>query len=336
MASNATTVAANIPTDIAATTAPQLIGTLFNWLLFGVLSVQTYVYYLNFADDNIWNKVAVYGTYVFEIVQTAMTAADLYFWFATGFGNMSHIGNVNISPADTPILCGIIAAVVQFFFAYRIFTLRRAYWWISLLIVLTSLVQTVGAIATGFRAFKLQEYSRFHENLYFPQSFDVWLIGDTVCDVLIAGTMSWLFFVTRREGSHYGNRILGKLVRLVVETNTLTAGMALLSFICYVTLPNSPLFVCTTLIMGKLYSNTLLVTFNNRIALRNGLAQTESVKFQTSSNNSRVPIRRGADSGNEDSFHVGTNTFVVKTQEVYEIGPLAERTKLQEFPKSAV
>ncbi|KAF5329725.1 hypothetical protein D9619_009481 [Psilocybe cf. subviscida] len=320
MTSNATTIAANIPADIAATTAPQLIGTLFNWLLFGVLSVQTYVYYLNFANDNIWSKVAVYGTYIFEIVQTAMTAADLYFWFASGFGNMSHIGNVNISPADTPILCGIIAAVVQFFFAYRIFTLRRAYWWISLLIVL---------------AFKLQEYSRFHENLYFPQSFDVWLIGDTVCDVLIAGTMSWIFFVTRREGSHHGNRILGRLVRLIVETNTLTAGMALLSFICYVTLPNSPLFVCTTLIMGKLYSNTLLVTFNNRIALRNGLGQTESAKFQTSSSNSRVPIRRGVESGNEDAFYVTNNTFGVKSQELYEIRPLSGRTKPQTSLKPA-
>ena len=56
--------------------------------------------------------------------------------YASGFGNLIHLGNVNISPADTPILCGIIAAVVQFFFAYRIYTLRRSYWWICVLIVL--------------------------------------------------------------------------------------------------------------------------------------------------------------------------------------------------------
>ena len=62
------------------------------------------------------------------------------------------------------------------------------------------------------------------------------------------------------------------------------------------------------------------MTFNNRIALRNGLAQTESVKLQTSSSSSRVPIRRGAELGNEDAFYVGTNTFGVKSQEVYEIG----------------
>lgn len=82
-----------------------------------------------------------------------MTAADLYFWsvshyfpqvyifktrfrFASGYGNLLHLGNVNISPVDTPILCGIIASVVQCFFAYRVYTLRPSYIWICVLIVL--------------------------------------------------------------------------------------------------------------------------------------------------------------------------------------------------------
>ncbi|KAF8883645.1 hypothetical protein CPB84DRAFT_1789931 [Gymnopilus junonius] len=171
--SNATDLLPPIPSDIAATTGPQIIGTLINWALYGVLSVQTYVYYLNFPDDNIWNKLLVYGSYIVEVVQTAMTAADLCFWFASGFGNMNHLGNVNISPVDTPILCGIIAAVVQCFFAYRIYNLRRSLLWVSVLIVLTSIVQTVGAFGVGYRAFKLQEYVDFHENVIFPQSFDV-------------------------------------------------------------------------------------------------------------------------------------------------------------------
>ncbi|KAF5319546.1 hypothetical protein D9619_008575 [Psilocybe cf. subviscida] len=313
MSSNSS-MAVNIPADIAATTAPQLIGTLINWLFFGVLSVQTYVYYLNFPDDKIGNKIAgrSYSERFAKPPVTAMTGADMYFWFATGFGNMGHIGNVNITPADIPLLCGIIAGVVQFFFAYRIYTLRRSYLWISVLIVLTSLVQTAGALAVTIRSFKLQEFSRFHENLYFPQSFDVWLIGDTVCDILIAGTMLWIFYVTRKEGNHYSNRILGRLVRLIVETNTLTASMALISFICYVTLPNSPLFVCTTVIMGKLYSNTLLVTFNNRIGLRKGFAKN-GYSYEDSAG-FRGPFRIGTDSGSNI-----TNTFDINIDTVVEV-----------------
>lgn len=72
------------------------------------------------------------------------SGADLQFeWyrFGTGYGNMIHLANVYISPWDTPFLCGIIAAVVQCFFAYRIWTLQRDYWWLCLLIVLVRIYQ---------------------------------------------------------------------------------------------------------------------------------------------------------------------------------------------------
>ncbi|KAF8073443.1 hypothetical protein FPV67DRAFT_747127 [Lyophyllum atratum] len=263
-----------IPENIAAITAPQILGTLFNWGLYGVLSVQVYIYYLNFPDDKLSTKCLVYGTYIFEIAQTCITAANVFFWFASGYGNMIHLGDTYISPLDTPFLCGVIAAVVQCFFAYRIYTLRKSYWWICVLILLTSVVQTAGAFGTAWRAYKLGEFDRFHEAIIFPQSFHVWLLGDTVSDALIAGSMLWIFYQSRKDEYQHANsnKILAKLVFLIVETNTLTASMALLSFIFYAAFPGQKFFICTTFIMGKLYSNTLLVTFNNRIVLRNSVS----------------------------------------------------------------
>ncbi|KAF5329593.1 hypothetical protein D9619_009421 [Psilocybe cf. subviscida] len=146
----------------------------------------------------------------------------MYFWFATGFSNISHMNNVNLTPVDVPMLCGLIASVVQIFFAHRIYTLRRGYWVICCLIALTSLVQLGGAIGNGSRSFKIQKFSEFHQNIVFPQSMHVWLVGDVVCDVLIAGTMLKLFFASRKKTTAQGNRILKQVVRLIVETNTLT------------------------------------------------------------------------------------------------------------------
>jgi len=264
-----TTALPPIPADIAATTAPQMFGILINWMLYGVLSVQAYVYYNNFPDDKLWNKVIVYTAFIIESTQTAMCAADLYFWYGTGFGNLNHLGNVNVSPVDTPLLCAMVAAIVQCFFAFRIVTLRRSFLWIAVLIVLLSILQMGGGIAGAIMALKLQEYAKFHSSWVITRTIYIWLLGDTVCDVLVAVTMLWLFYITRNEGTKHASRILGKLVRLIVETNTLTAGMAIVSVLLYVILPNSPLYICMNVIMGKLYTNTLLVTFNNRLALRN-------------------------------------------------------------------
>ncbi|KAF9465214.1 hypothetical protein BDZ94DRAFT_416157 [Collybia nuda] len=302
-----------IPDNITAITAPQIIGTLFNWCLFGILSVQVYIYYLNFPDDKLSVKCLVYGTYLFEAVQTSLSAADLYFWFASGYGNMIHLGNVYISPWDTPFLCGIIAAVVQCFFAYRIWTLQRNYWWLSVLIVLTSTVQTAGAFGTAVRAHVLANFDRFHENIIFPASFHVWLLGDTVSDIIIAGSMLYIFHRSKKQEYQHANKILARLVRLIVETNTLTASMALLSFILYAAFPGGNLFICTTLIMGKLYSNTLLVTFNNRIALRKAAAEGASSN----------PGARGQGSfGNTGSAHrsLGSNTFDSTFGGTYRLG----------------
>lgn len=264
-----------IPDNIAMITAPQILGTLFNWGLYGVLSVQIYIYYLNFPDDKLPTKCLVYGTYLFEVAQTCITAANVFFWFARGYGNMIRLEDTYFSPLDTPFLCGIIAAVVQCFYAYRIYTLQKSYWWICVGIILTSMIQTAGAFGTAFRAYKLGEFGRFHENIIFPESFHVWLLGDTVSDILIAGSMLWLYYKYRNQEIRHANKILAKLVFLIVETNTLTASMALLSFIFYAALPGQNYFICTTFVMGKLYSNTLLVTFNNRIALR-GVARPDN------------------------------------------------------------
>ncbi|KJA23714.1 hypothetical protein HYPSUDRAFT_39550 [Hypholoma sublateritium FD-334 SS-4] len=283
-----------IPLNITSITGPLIFGTLINWTLYGVLSLQIYVYYQNFPDDSLRNKLLVYGCYVIEMAQTAMNGADFFFWFGSGFGNVAGLGEVHISPLDVPIFCGIIAAIVQLFFAYRIFTLRRSYLWICILIILTSTLQITAAIATGYRSFKLHSFTHFHENNLFPQAFDVWSVGNTACDTLISGTMLWLLYKSEDNGCGHSKKIIGKLVRLVVETNTLTASVALLSFVFYVSVPHLNLYVFTTLIMGKLYSNTLLVTFNNRIALRN---MSEVIHFDAEG--SRQPCRRQGPSGIE-------------------------------------
>ena len=73
----------------------------------------------------------VYGIFLLETLQTALSGADIYYWFASGFGNMLHLGNPYISPFDTPVLCSLIALLVQGFFCYRIWLLIKSARWLS-------------------------------------------------------------------------------------------------------------------------------------------------------------------------------------------------------------
>jgi hypothetical protein len=66
----------------------------------------------------------VYFTFLLETAQTALTGADIYYWFIEGYGDMERLSNSYLSPIDVPIFHGIIALVVQGYFCYRIWSLN--------------------------------------------------------------------------------------------------------------------------------------------------------------------------------------------------------------------
>jgi hypothetical protein len=73
------------------------------------------------------------GCFVFllETAQTALTGVDVYRWFITGFGNLDSLRNPNVSAIDSPTMSGIVSLIVQLFYCYRIWTLRKQLWWLS-------------------------------------------------------------------------------------------------------------------------------------------------------------------------------------------------------------
>ncbi|KAH8995888.1 hypothetical protein EDB86DRAFT_2759838, partial [Lactarius hatsudake] len=106
-----------------------LLGIIWNWCLYGILLVQFYVYSYNFPTDKRLLKLLgrriplryiVLGVFLMETLQTALSCADLYYWFASGFGNMNRLASPYASSFDVPIIGSVVALAIQFFFVYRI------------------------------------------------------------------------------------------------------------------------------------------------------------------------------------------------------------------------
>jgi hypothetical protein len=83
--------------------------------------------------------LAVYGVLFLETLQTALSGADLYYWFASGFGNVERLTMPYISFFDVPILGSVVSLTVQLFFVYRIWVLsKKRWWWLCLIICLVT------------------------------------------------------------------------------------------------------------------------------------------------------------------------------------------------------
>jgi hypothetical protein len=80
----------------------------------------------------------VYGIFLLETIETALSGWDLYHWFASGFGNMDHLKNPYAGAIDVPIIGSIVSGTIQHFFIYRIWVLSDRKSW--LLCVIASIV----------------------------------------------------------------------------------------------------------------------------------------------------------------------------------------------------
>ncbi|KAI0270128.1 hypothetical protein BGY98DRAFT_904780, partial [Russula aff. rugulosa BPL654] len=89
-----------------------LLGGVWNWCFYGALVVQFYVYSYNFPRDNKYTKLFVYSIFFLETLQTALSGADLYYWFASGYGNLEHLASPYISFFDAPILGSVVSLSV--------------------------------------------------------------------------------------------------------------------------------------------------------------------------------------------------------------------------------
>ncbi|KAH9044166.1 hypothetical protein EDB84DRAFT_1636373 [Lactarius hengduanensis] len=266
--------------DVISVAAPLLFGVLFNWTLFGVLCVQIYVYSYNFRTDRRIVKILVYFVFLLETIQTALTGADIYYWFVAGFGNVERLGNSHFFPVDVPIIGTVIAFIVQGYFCYRIWVLnkRTSLRWICWIISVAAVTESAAGIWATIKPLMDENYATPKKT-----SIYLWAISSALADILIVVAMTLLL---RRASGNFSSFVLIRVVRLTIETNALSgticlsetphsrasnfslATLVITTLVLFVAFPNERYYTYTIYVFGKVYSNTLLVSLNNRIYLR--------------------------------------------------------------------
>lgn len=297
-----------IPSDIATIAGPLLLAYLFHWGLFGALSVQLYNYHATFPDDSRISKTIVYGVYLIELAQTFIITRDCFTAYAIGFGDLNALNEILLLWLSGPVLTGIVSCTVQLYYAYRVFVLSKSRVLLGVISTI-SLLQATSSIAQGVVSFRIGNLHDLAAKSSVTCS--IWLAGSAACDVIITISMAYYLLQrdTRVPATH---SIVVRLVQLVVETGTVTATAATVDLILYLRFPGVPYHTTITYSLAKLYSNSLLVLFNNRAQLHRGaMAPGFGGTSSTGSRNravvmgANVPVLLP-----KDSVHVHQATFV--------------------------
>ncbi|KAJ7912728.1 hypothetical protein B0H13DRAFT_1712901 [Mycena leptocephala] len=255
--------------QIAELSGALILTFLADWGLFGALSVQLYLYYQAFPSDRWFTKGLVYTVYSIQVVQIVMTTIDAFKIFGYGFDDVSALTKVNLSWFSVPVIIGLVSFIVQSFYAYRIYVLSRSRI-ISVLIVGASLAISVSAFITGRFTFEAGNVTILN-NRRDSTPLGVYLSGAALIDITIAVCM--IYYLTINDtGFRQTHAIISKLVRLTIETNSLTASVALATLILFFVFPGRVYYAAPANLMPMLYANTMSAVLNSRFHILGGRA----------------------------------------------------------------
>ncbi|KAJ8081124.1 hypothetical protein PM082_017965 [Marasmius tenuissimus] len=255
-----------IPADIVKLTGPIYLGNLFNWGLFGALSVQTYIYYLGFPHDRWVPKGIVAVVFTLELVQTVLATKDGFDYFGAGWGDMTALDKVGLLWISIPVMTALLSCLVQFFFSWRIWIIGRSIY-VPIVIIMMSLVQLAGGLWTGINAARIGSWSHLQEHN--EEATIVWLGGTAACDILVTAAMFYCLSKSR-NGFRATNALLVKFIRLTVETGLLTSTFAVLDLLFFLVFKGDNYHLVPATCLSKFYSNSLMVLLNARIRILNG------------------------------------------------------------------
>ncbi|KAJ3781210.1 hypothetical protein GGU10DRAFT_367470 [Lentinula aff. detonsa] len=259
------------------------IGVLISSTLYGVTSMQLYIYYKNGFKDKLWIKLLVALIWTFETLHTIFIWIYLYRLSVQFYGNPTAIGELHWTIDMSSVFDGIISSLVQAFFAYRVWVLSQKLY-LPVMVWIIAVVQFTGTIA-------IYVVSAQSTMAYFA-AHDEWIATATLCcnvfvDIVNAGALCYYLWRPRREVPRHTTAVVDKLIVWTIETGSLTAVAAIVMLITSLAMPDTFVWIGITLFYAKLYSNSLLASLNGRASLRaqqpswntlSGLSNTQPVE----------------------------------------------------------
>ncbi|PIL27264.1 hypothetical protein GSI_10409 [Ganoderma sinense ZZ0214-1] len=225
-------------------------------------------------------RPAVYMIFATEWLQTILITDDAFNKYALHYGDVNNLVKLRLAWFSVPVLGGIVSAAVQLYYARRIWLLSKSNVLAGVIAVL-SLAQGAAGIASGILVKNRPASQASSQDKSLPaisvslryREYNAFVHADTPDQRRIKGTPACSLaqptpqLLRTRTGLKHSDTMVMKLVRLVIESGTLTATVAVVAVVLFAALPGTVYYEFPSLILAKLYANTLVTSLNNRAFL---------------------------------------------------------------------
>ncbi|KAJ7260516.1 hypothetical protein B0H12DRAFT_1107675 [Mycena haematopus] len=242
------------------------IGVLVSCVLFGVATMQCYIYFTRFPEDSRTLKALTAFVWGCDIAHIVCFSQLLYTFTISDYGHPEALfGAPPKSLSMSTFFSGLTPACVQCFFSYRIYAFtKKVYipgliWFMAFLHLLGRMVLFGVTLNSSSVAISAKQWEWLITT--------IWSLS-VVVDVLITTTM---VVVLRAQRSHVHRKtaaLVDKLIVWTIETGMITSASSIVVLACFVTMQDNYIWLGVHSISMQLFSNSLMANLNSRATLR--------------------------------------------------------------------
>ncbi|KAJ7457856.1 hypothetical protein FB451DRAFT_589608 [Mycena latifolia] len=238
---------------------PMLIGVLLNTTLYGVSLVQVLMYYTRYKRDRKWFRYLALYLLIAETVNTVLNIGLIYEPLIVRYATPRAVEVIPLLLRPDAAVTVAISTPVQLFIAWRVKMLTQSYFF-PVVIALFSIISLGGGFSVTIMLSLHPDYASFD---HFHPFAITWLSSTAACDVILSGALIYSLY-TRKTGGGTTDRYVDKIIRLTVQTGSITAVTALIDLLSFLFTPGTTLLFIWAFALPKLYTNALLSTLNAR------------------------------------------------------------------------
>ncbi|KAI6158135.1 hypothetical protein BKA82DRAFT_996529 [Pisolithus tinctorius] len=253
-----------------------LIGGLVSAMLYGIATLQTYVYYMQYPEDASATKFLVAAIWILDTLHVLFMCHMLYYYLITNYGIPASLEYIVWSFQASVLVHVLVVAVVQCFFVYQIYYLCRPQvkWWVTTPIMLLILGQIGFGIAAVVLELVIHKTSALTQISFYVLTPAFAII--VLTEVLITVSLCVLFYSSRSDSAFPSTkRLLNTLIIYAVNRCVLTLLVAIGELTVAFEQQDAWIMALDLVVQG-LYPNSLLASLNTRQYLRSQVSGTLS------------------------------------------------------------
>ncbi|KDR74783.1 hypothetical protein GALMADRAFT_249674 [Galerina marginata CBS 339.88] len=254
-----------MPVEVHSTLGALLIGLIVSCCLFGVSTVQAYIYYANFPKDRVSLKAMVTTVWLCELAHCICICHGVYYITVNEYQNPAALLLLPKSFGGAISLSGIIGTIVQIFLVERVRV-------VSGKLFISLLCWALALVRCGLTFLLTAETWRMHSVAEFMAQWK-WLSGlvlalCSVVDLFLALSLCYYLDAQKVNGFRSTSLAIDKITTWTLQTGILTSFIGSLALVCFFVMPNNFIWLGIFMSLARVFSNTLLATLNGRTALR--------------------------------------------------------------------